>query len=279
MALRVLFLYLAVMAGAVRAGDTNHVIRWMVTGVPPKLIQDGPFRGTGYGEQQVALLTRHLPQFGHHFEVVTPARLWHEMQAGQGVCSVDIADLPERESWAVFSRHQTSIPGYRVLVLKDRLPEFSEFRDRDGRVDLDLLAASDRFTGIYVAGRHYMPEITRFLESPARKTHIDAMSASTRIFEMVAGGRGDFSFAATTEMNYFNALNAAAAPGGKAWPALAMMPVKGITAQVHGHIACSRDPLGRELVEAADRLLDDEALWSEFLAPEQRWMNDISGGK
>ena len=278
--MRILFLCLALMAaGAVRADDADPVIRWMVTGVPPKVIQDGPFRGTGHGEQQVALLTRRLPQFGHRFEVVTPARLWHEMQAGQGVCSVDIADLPEREAWAVFSRHQTSIPAYRVLVLKDRLPEFAEFRDRDGRIDLDRLAASDRFTGISVAGRHYMPEITKFLSDPARKAPVDAMSSSTRIFEMVAGGRGDFSFASITEMNYFNALNAAAPPGGKAWPPLAMIPVKGVTAQVHGHIACSRDPLGKELIEAADRLLDDEAVWSEFLAPEQRWVGDISPGK
>jgi uncharacterized protein (TIGR02285 family) len=262
-------------SGAARADDTNHVIRWLVTGVPPKLIPDGPLRGTGYGEQQVAFLTRHLAQFEQHLEVVTPARLWHEMQTGQGVCSVDIADVPDREGWAIFSRHQTSLPNYRMLVAKDRVAEFSDFRDRDGLIDLDRLAASDRFTGIYVAGRHYTPEINRFLDNPSRKTRVDGMSASPRIFEMVASGRGDFSFASITEMNYFNAVNAATQSGGKVRPPLTMMTIKGVAAQVHGHIACSRDPRGRKLVEAVDRLLDEDAMWKAFLAPELHWMEDI----
>jgi uncharacterized protein (TIGR02285 family) len=89
----------------------------MLTGVPPKLMQDGPFRGTGYGEQQVAWLSKHLPQYDQRIELVTPVRLWHEMRAGKGVCSIDIVDLPEREQWAVFTLHKTSLPSLRVLVL------------------------------------------------------------------------------------------------------------------------------------------------------------------
>lgn len=256
------------------AGE-KPTIRWMLTGVPPKLIPDGPFRGTGYGEQQLALLTRHLPQFDHQLDSVTPARLWHEMREGPGVCSIDIADVPDREEWAVFTRHRTTIAGYRLLVLRERLPEFAEFRDATGRVDLDRLAASDRLRGVYVAGRHYTTQISSFTNNPARKIRLEAMSASTRIFEMIAGRRGDFSFAAVTEMNYFNALNAAAPADGKSWPPLAMLAIKGGDEQVHGHIACTRDALGKKVVEAVDRLLDDEARWGEFMAPERRWLDDV----
>ncbi len=263
---------LAVGAEGSRAAESGPTIHWMLTGVPPKLIPDGPFTGTGYGEQQVALLTRRLPQFEHRLESVTPARLWHEMRGGQGVCSIDIADVAEREEWAVFTRHRTSIPGYRLLVLKERLPEFAEFRDAAGRVDLDRLAAGNRLRGVYVAGRHYMPQINAFIDNPARKIRIEAMSASTKIFEMVAERRGDFSFASVTEMNYFNTLNAA---GGKPWHPLAMLAIKGGDDQVHGHIACSKDSLGKQVVAAVDRLLDDEALWSEFMAPERRWLDDV----
>lgn len=264
---------MVLMMSAVHAEDST--IRWMLTGVPPKFMVDGPFRGQGYGEQQVALLSKRLPQFKHKLELVTPARLWHEMQAGQGVCSIDIADLPEREKWAVFSRRVTSIPTYRLIMLKERMPEFAEFRDAEGLIDLDQLGASERLIGVSVAGRHYMPEINAFIDNPARKMRIDLMSASTKIFEMVAGRRGDFSFATVTEMNYFNAVNAAAPPGGKVWQPLAMLGVKGAVSHVHGHIACSRDPLGQRMMQAIDGLLDDDRVWNEFHAPEQRWLADI----
>ena len=262
-------LMLAMGAAHAEGGET---IRWMLTGVPPKFVVDGPFRGQGYGEQQVAFLSQRLPQFEHKVELVTPARLWHEMQAERGICSIDIAYLPERDAWAVFSRRLTSIPTYRLLVMKEREPEFAEFLDAQGQVDLDRLGASERFTGIYVTGRHYMTEINAFIESPTRKMRIDSMSASTKIFEMVAGRRGDFSFANVTEMNYFNALNAAAPPGAKALPVLTTLPIKSSSAQVHGHIACSRDPLGRQMMQAIDKLLDDDRTWAEFSAPEQRWL-------
>lgn len=273
--LLVCLVLLATDATGAPAEDSGHTIHWMLTGVPPKLMPDGPFRGTGYGEQQVAFLTRRLPQFDHHLESVTPARLWHEMRNGQGVCSIDIADVPEREEWAIFTRHRTSIPGYRVLVLRERLAEFAEFRDAAGRIDLGRLAASDRLSGLYVAGRHYMSQIIDFIDNPVRKSRVEAMSASTKIFEMIAGRRGDYSFAAVTEMNYFNALSAAAATGGKIWPPLTTLAIKGGDEQVHGHIACSRGALGKQVVEAIDRVLDDDDAWAEFLAPERRWLADI----
>jgi uncharacterized protein (TIGR02285 family) len=273
--LLVCLVLLAMDATGASAEGSSHTIRWMLTGVPPKLVPDGPLRGAGYGEQQVALLTRRLPQFDHHLESVTPARLWHEMRSGQDVCSIDIADVPEREQWAIFTRHQTSIPGYRLLVLKEKLPAFAEFRDAAGRIDLDRLAANDQLRGIYVAGRHYMPQINAFLDNPKRKVGVEAMSASTKIFEMVADRRGDFSFANVTEMNYFNALNAAIRTGAKAWPPLAMLVIKGGDDQVHGHIACSRGVFGKQVIQAVDHLLDDEATWTEFMAPERRWLDDV----
>ncbi len=92
---------------------------------------------------------------------------------------------------------------------------------------------------------------------------------------MVAGRRADFSFATVTEMNYFNALTAATPSGGKAPAPLTMLAIKDAGEDVHGHIACSRDPLGGQLIEAVDHLLDDEALWSEFLAPERHWLDEV----
>lgn len=276
--MRALFLVLLILvtglAHAESAANTL-TIRWLLAGAPPKLMPDGPFRGTGYGEQQVAWLAKRLPQFTHHLELVTPARLWHEMKTGQGVCSIDILDVPEREAWAVFTRHYTLVPGYEILVLKERVPEFAPFRDRTGAIDLDLLAASDRFVGLYVAGRLYIPQIDSFIESPSRKVRVDAMSASSKIFEMVAGRRADFSFANVSEMTYFNALNAATASSGKPWPPLETLPVKGGDEHAHGHIACSRDPLGQQMVRAIDGLFDNPAEWDAFFAPERRWMDKV----
>ena len=253
------------------AAEEAGTIRWVMTGLPPKLIPDGPLRGTGFGEQQYAFLAKHLPQFGHRLETASPTRLWHEMQTEKGICSIDIADLPEREKWAVFTRHRTSHPPFKLLLLQEKVADFAEFRDGDGLIDLDLLARSTRFAGIYVANRHYMPEVNRFIDDPSRKARLQSVVSPTKIFEMVVGHRADFSFAAVTELNYFNAFTAAAAPGGKA---VAMLAIKGPAERVYGHIACSRDPLGMRLVAAADRLFDREGLWNEFLAPEQRWEND-----
>jgi len=258
------------------AAETGNTIHWMISGAPPKMIPYGPLAGKGYGQQQVAWLTAQLPNYEQRLEIVTPARLWYEMRTGKGVCSLDIVDLPEREQWAVFSRHQTSIPAYSVLVLKDRLPEFAPFLDADGRIDLDRLGATDRLFGLHVTGRYYMPRVNDFIDDPARKIRLDSMSASTRIFEMVANRRADFSFATGAEINYFTYLSTVPGPGGDSPPNLAMLPIKGGEEPIHGHFACSRDPLGRRMVEAVDRLLDEESKWREFLAPEQRWLDDVS---
>lgn len=251
------------------------VIRWMLTNAAPKVIPTGPLKGTGYAELQEAYLAKRLPQFEHRVEIVTAARLWHEMQAGRGICSIDIAELPERESWALFTRSATSAPSYSLLVLRDRIGEFAPYRGPDGAVDLNRLAAGGPLTGLYAAGRHYTPQINAFIDSPTRKISLLSTSASTNIFEMIASRRGDFSFGAMTEMNYFNALNAALPDPRKRRPPLAMLPIKGAGEPVHGHIACTREPLGRQMIQALDQLLDDPANWAEFIAPQRRWLDEI----
>jgi uncharacterized protein (TIGR02285 family) len=263
---------LAGMPVILRAEDDRNTIRWVSSNIPPKHIHDGPLRGMGYGEQQMTLLAASLPQFQHRREQVTPARMWHEMKTGRGVCAIDIADLPEREAWAVFTRHTITLPSYQMLLLRERLPEFSDFRAADGSIDLDRLAASDRLTGIYVGARHYMPEISAFIGNGGRRTRMEPVRDSDRIFEMVSSRHADFSFAMPIEMNYANALAAAQTiPSKKPPAALIMLPIKGATQPVLGHIACSRDPLGQQVVAAIDRLLDDEIVWSQFLAPLHRW--------
>lgn len=266
--------FLAGMPVGSSAQENNRTIRWVSSNIPPKTINDGPLRGTGYGELQIALLAASLPQFDHRREQVTPARMWHEMQTGHGVCAIDIAKLPEREAWAVFTRHKVSLPSYQILVLRERLLEFSDYRAADGSIDLERLATSDRLTGIYVGARHYMPEINAFIGNDQRRLRMEPVRDSNRIFEMVATRHADFSFAMATEMTYSNALAAAqTVPGAKLPPILVMLPIKGVTEPVQGHIACSRDPLGEQAVAAIDQLLDDELLWSQFLAPLQRWID------
>ena len=265
-------LALSGMGTGITSAEEKPVIRWMLTSAPPKFIGDGPLKGTGYAEQQVAYLAKRLPQFDHRVEVVTPARLWHEMQTGKGVCSIDIADLPERERWALFTRHTTSVPGYSLVVLRDRIAEFSRFRGTDGSIDLERLAASGQMTGLYNAGRHYTPQINAFLDSPVRKTPLESTSASTNIFEMIASRRGDFSFGLGAEMNYFNALNEAGADSARRWPPLAMLAIKGGGEMLHGHLGCSREPQGRKMIDALDRLFEDETAWNEFFAPHKRWV-------
>ena len=263
-------------AGAGIAGE-KPIIRWMLTNAAPKVIPDGPLRGTGYGELQAAYLARRLPQFDQRVEIVTAARLWHEMKTGRGICSIDIADLPEREPWALFTRHTTSVPGYFLMVSRDRIAEFDPFRGADGAIDLDRLAADTNLTGLYAAGRHYTPQINAFIDSPTRKAPIESTSSSTSVFEMIASHRGDFSFGLGAEMNYFNALNAARADPAKRRPPLAMLPIKGGGEQLHGHIGCSRDPLGRKMIETLDQLFSDEAEWNAFFEPHRRWVDASTG--
>jgi uncharacterized protein (TIGR02285 family) len=255
--------------------EERPAILWMLTNAAPKVIPDGPLKGTGYAEQQAAYLAKRLPQFDHRVEIVTATRLWHEMQAGKGICSIDIAELPERENWALFTRSATSAPSYSLLVLRERVGEFAPFRGTDGTIDLERLGAGTQLTGLYAAGRHYTPQINAFIDSPTRKTSLLSTSASTNIFEMVASRRGDFAFGAMTEMNYFNASNAALADPRKRRPPLAMLTIKGAGEPIHGHIACTRDPLGRQMIQTLDRLFDDPANWNDFIAPQRHWLDEI----
>ena len=168
-AIRIILLCLLSAAPAAWAED----VTWILPEFPPGFIR-GPFRaGEGYGDRQLKFLIEHLPQFHHMVLNGSASRLWHEMEHRDGICTLLVAKLPEREKLAVFSARSFSGVTNQVIVRTDRLGEFSSFRDKSGAIDLARLAADGHLRGGYTETSSYGSAIDGFIRDPDRKISLE----------------------------------------------------------------------------------------------------------
>src|SRR5579859_6923281 len=122
------------LAGAppVQAGDKSppqqgEDVTWILAEFPPLFVNEPALAGQGYGEKQLKFLTSRLPDFHHAILNGTGSRLWHEIERRDGVCTLSVAKLPEREKFAVFSARSFWGTTNQVIVRTDRLAKMTPF--------------------------------------------------------------------------------------------------------------------------------------------------------
>jgi len=256
----VLPLWLALAAGIARAED----VTWILPEFPPGFINDPGMAGEGYGDKQLKFLIGHLPQFHHVILDGTANRVWHEMEHRDGICTLTVAKLPEREKLAVFSARSFWATTNQVIVRTDRLAEFARFRDKSGAIDLARLAADDHLRGAYSDSTSYGPSIDAFIHDPARKTPLEITAHLRMPLTLLDKERIDFAFGYYMEMSYFRRLD-------HLEDHFTALPTQPEPARQDGHVACSNKTLGREVIAAIDSLLASAEGMKAYIEPLRAW--------
>ena len=256
-------LLLIALAARCPAQEEND-ITWMLPQFPPASIAGPVMRGQGYGDRQVEYLISHLPQFGHVVVSATASRAWHDIGARDGVCTVAVAKLPDREKLGFFSaRGFMGVPN-EVVVRTDRLEAFAPFRNETGALDLTRLAAESHLTGGYTDNASYGPAIDAFIRDPRRKTPLEMTPHLRMPLLLLDKGRIDFTFGYYMEVTYYRKIFDL----GNNFTALSTVP-----RQPHqdGFVVCSNRTVGRKVIAAVDALLASDEAMLAFIEPLRDW--------
>ena len=212
---------------------------------------------------QLAFLTGHLPDFSHHTVKVSASRAVHELQHGSAVCTTDVLVTPEREQYLVFARRRMELPGFRLMIREDRLGVLAPAINGSGNVDLAKLQEIPNLSGGYTNSRHYGHAISEFIQRRGSEG-LDGEVATFQLFNLLAAGRIDFAF--VMPMDFYFYLSEGQRRQTTLLPVMGETPVTAVT------VACSADPIGRDVIHAIDMLLTNDAHWAEYIEPLRKWV-------
>jgi uncharacterized protein (TIGR02285 family) len=250
-----------------------QTVTWMSEDLPPVYIYRGPFAGEGIGDLSVRFLIDHLPEYQHRMVRADTPRIFYEMAHKDGICYWGAWRTVEREAFAVFSNRLVPGPAFRVIIDENRLADFRPFLSGPDEIDLSRLASSDKLAGGYVSGQPYPGVIGAFIDNPQRKTLLSQVTQVSQLYSLLNAERVSFIIGNGVETSYYmSRLN-----GNRAFHPLRIKDGPPATA---GYVACSKGPLGTEVIAKIDRLLSDDTVWARYLQPLLRWgdQDDYAAG-
>ncbi|MBV8634404.1 MAG: hypothetical protein JO002_07940 [Burkholderiaceae bacterium] len=244
---------------ACRAAAWAQEISWITPDLPPLFIQSGDSAGQGYGDREIAILTRNLTEFRHVYAHGDVARVWKEIEMRPVVCTPGAVKAPEREAVAYFSERPAYIPNYRLVALERTLPSIT--RDALGRVDLARLRG---FTVGRIKSRFYPGSVGDFLESPGEGNRVENTTETPLLINLLTHERISFFFASPVEIAFYK-------PHLQDGQRLVTVPVVGIPSHVEIFAACSRNDLGKRAIDHINQVMTNETNWREFVSVIDKW--------
>jgi len=230
-------------------------ITWVTSAQPV------PNSGETMDSGQLVYLTSHLPSFTHHVVRVSTARAYHELEHGGGVCKVGVLLSPERQRFATFAVRHMMLPGFQLLVRKERVAALAPAVVK-GEVALDKLAALPGEMGAYTHLRHYDSAIADFIQAHDGSSLTNVV-ATPLLFNLMQAERIDYAFVLPMDVYFYS--------DQAAREKLAVLPIKGATPWAEASVACSSDQSGKDVIRAVDALLADDGRWAEFVEPLRKW--------
>ncbi len=239
-------------AQAARAED----ITWVTDAQPV------PHSSETQDSVQLSFLISHLKSFSHHIVKVSPARAYHELEHGPGVCKVGVLLSADRKRYAAFTARHMVLPGYHLVVRKDRMAALAPAIAK-GEVDLDRLAGLRGVVGGYTHVRHYDGPIADFIQA-RDGSDLDSVVATNLLFNLMAVERIDYAFALPLDLYFYS--------DEAARQKLVLLPIKGATPWAEAGVACTGDQAGKDVIHSLDTLFAEDARWAEFIEPLRKWV-------
>lgn len=252
----VALLCLAMLQPAAAEPAAPTEVHWLLYDLPPLYITQGPQQGQGTLDRLLreALLPR-LPGYDHRIVPLPPRRLEATLRQQTNACVFGMLKNAERETFLHFSRPFPISVAPALLVRSADVPRWRELMDAQGRLSLAAwLQRTDTRLGL-ADGRAYGAAVDALVASQPGGgiEKVTGHNPTLNLMQMLKHQRidgllvlpfepGELARAAGIDLDEVQAL-----PLSEQGPART------------GHVACTRSPLGAEVVRRANAVLGDAA--------------------
>ncbi|WP_417455859.1 hypothetical protein [Kordiimonas sp.] len=251
-------------------GDARPLVHWYSFNYPPAFIMDGPFKAQGYQDQILDYFEERLVDFRIRRHETALARVIANVRYGEAACASALAKTEDRARFMVFSEPiLTSLP-LRLVVNSTRSDELKQLVNEHGRIGLPQLAALEGLSGAAVKDRSYGPHIDPWMHVAREKGDLHVAARSELAFLMLARGRVDYTFGYPDEVGYFMRLH----EGKDMMDTLTTLPLEEETILVESYIGCSVDPVGQQVINAVNQIMQDKQHDNALLVqPYLQWID------
>ena len=238
-------------------------VQWLLYELPPLYITQGPHQGQGVLDRLLRdVLLPRLPGLQHRTVTMPPKRLEASLQQQPNACVLGMLKNAERETYLHFSRPFPISTTPSLMVRRGDVDRWRPLLDEQGRLSLRAwLQRQDTHLGL-AEGRAYGAMVDGLLESqPAgRIDRVTSQNPTLNLMQMLRHGRID----ALLVLPFEPAQQASAA--GLVPEQWQLLPLQEQGPTREGHVACSRTPLGAEVVRRADEVIAGAAFRQRLAA-------------
>lgn len=245
----------AMALGAETPVASAPLVEWYLIDLPPIQIATGDLRGKGYTDRIRWRLIAGLPHYRHRIKLANVQRIVADIKAKPNICNPAFLRTPEREQFMEFADPLHAQYSNGAIVLRQRMEGLARYITADGALAVDALLDAGSNSHLAVqSGRSYGTALDGLAEK-ARQANRLVVLTSARPAEAKLGllekGRVDVAFLYPIELE-LTLRNT----GQK--NLYEYLPVAGNGAYTLNYLACSKSPLGKQVIEEANAIVARE---------------------
>ena len=262
---------------AASAADTRETVFWPVGDFPPSNIVSGPYKGQGSSDQRRHSLIKRMPEFRHEVIEVPTTRSIDMLKSRPNVCQPNLLKTPEREEFLVFSARPFYILPNGIITTRKRLPLFKPYLNEHGELRLaDFLADGTHRIGI-ISGRAFGagidPVLKKFAGQPSIVVVPSSDHLSSRLLKLANQNEFDAVIGYPYELRYLTRQL------GFDEREFTLLPIAGVPVLTQSFVACSKSELGKRVMSAIDRALEDGSVQRESDVAYRVWLDDETAAR
>ncbi|WP_286234728.1 TIGR02285 family protein [Thalassotalea sediminis] len=237
--------------------EAKETIIWRVLDWPPFYILHGPDKGQGIYDVILNNITAKMPHYHHKKVVMNTQRLLAEFAKKTKVCSASaLANTP-----AILSKVNSFLLPHQLIYHKDDFPSFS----LQASISLTRLLKNEKIK-LGIATQRYPQIINDIIQKNQTNTNILRQNNYNSLVRMFFRRRFDALIEYPPVINYSKhqlglSLNS---------QSIAIKEISSLK-YLSVHFACSDSPWGKDVINAIDRLLVQEATSENYLPSRLRW--------
>jgi uncharacterized protein (TIGR02285 family) len=249
-------------------------ISWYAPDYPPISIPNGELAGQGYVDHfLLRMLFPTLPQFSHEIIRASNGRFLDDSVRHSNVCAAAVTKTPERDRVMLFSNPIFIGLPVGLSIRREDKRLIQPYINGNGEIMLKEMLASDNFHLGLTSGRTYGPRIDAILAgvNPDHQVRIGNVSAASSLLHMLLGKHGIDAVASHSFEATYLAKIEPETSGKIIW-----FPIADEPDALPAYVTCSRSPLGREVIDATNRLIAPPSARHEIQVDYEKWLDEAT---
>lgn len=260
----------------VRAAEPP-TIEWYMIDLPPVQILSGALRGKGYTDRiRWRLIAAGLTEYRHVLRIANVQRILADIKAKPNVCNTAFLRTPEREQFMVFAEPLHAQFPNGAVILKQRHGEIQRFITAEGTLAVDALIDQGKGTLATQSGRSYGVVLDGLAEKARQQNRLVVLTSSHPVeskLGLLKKRRAEAALLYPFELSFHLANTSEEA-------LYEFLPVEGNGTYTLNYLACSKSPLGEQVIAEANRLVAAErnyfaATYREWLPPSILTLHEV----